>query len=160
MAPWAGKGARITPGLLNKFEVGIHDNDDACCRYLYVEAKSRAHPLRHLEEECKEILTCVRNDILTDKLVMDTPAAELGVQRYSLEEARNKDSLVTHMEFVTARGTADHSGRQPISSQTHSNGHQGKSNSATTTAEELHLSSKLKVVHSTVYGPMYSVHSQ
>ena len=160
MAPWAGKGARITPGLLNKFEVGIHANDDACCPYLYVEAKSRAHPLLHLEEECKEILACIRNDILTDKLVMDTPAAELRVERYSLEEARKKESLLTHMEPVTALGTADHSGRQPISSQTHSNGHQGKSNSATTTAEELHLSSKLKVVHSTVYGPMYSVHSQ
>ena len=76
--------------MLNKFEVGIHDNDDACCRYPYVEAKSSAHPLRDLEEECKEILECIRNDILTDKLVMDTPAAELGVQRYSLEEARKK----------------------------------------------------------------------
>ena len=160
MAPWAGKGARITPGFLKKFEVGIHDNDDACCRYLYVEAKSRAHPLLHLEEERKEILACIRNDILTDKLVMDTPAAELRVERYSLEEAMNKDSLLTHMEPVTALGTADHSGRQPVSSQTHSNGHQGKSNSATTTAEEPHLSSKLKVVHSTVYGHMYSVHSQ
>ena len=160
MAPWAGKGARITPGFSNKFEVGIHDNDDACCRYFYVEAKSRAHPLRDLEQECTEILACIRNDILTDKLVMDTPAAELRVERYSLEEARKKESLLTHMEPVTALGTAHHSGRQPISSQTHSNGHQGKSNSATTIAEELHLSSKLKVVHSTVYGPMYSVHSQ
>ena len=86
MAPWAVKGARITPGLLKNFEVGIHDNDDACCRYLYVEAKSRAHPLRDLEQERTEILACISNDILTDKLVMDTPAAELRVEQYSLEE--------------------------------------------------------------------------
>ena len=90
MAPWAGKGARITPGFLNDFEVGIHDNDDACCQHLYVEAKSRAHPLHDLEEECKEILACIRNDILTDKLVMEIPAAELRAEQYSLEEARNK----------------------------------------------------------------------
>ena len=89
MAPWAGKGARITSGFLKKFEVGIHDNDDECCRFLYVEAKSRAHPLPDLEQERTEILACIRNDILTDKLVIDIPAAELRVEQYSLEEARN-----------------------------------------------------------------------
>ena len=104
MAPWAGKGARITPGFSKRFEVGIHDNDDACCRYLYVEAKSRALPLRDLEQECTKILACIINDILTYKLVMDTPAAELRVEQYSLEEARKKDSLLTHMEPVTVEG--------------------------------------------------------